>query len=149
MGCSESQLLKMRRYIFIFNAKKKLLSTLQTFQNKMQQVPLKNFNFKIMKKIVSTRMLTYRKFSPNFGWGYLHPCCGQGSRMIVNCECLTLYIQTHIFTVNYHTGHSFYHGENSRKLHTWIGSSGIGLDTCICSCLRYFRERRKRRLKER
>jgi len=29
----------------------------------MQQVPLKNSNFKVVKKIVPTRILTYRKFS--------------------------------------------------------------------------------------
>jgi len=74
-----------------------------------------------VKKIVPIRMLTYRKFSPNFGRGYLHPCCGQGLRMIVNSEGLTLYTQTHIFPANYHIGHSFYHGENSRKFHAWIG----------------------------
>jgi len=52
-----------------FNAKK-LLGTLQTFQNKVQQVSLKNF--KIMKKIKQVTEKKHRKISQNFGWGILH-----------------------------------------------------------------------------
>jgi len=34
----------------------------------MQQVPLKNFNFKIVKKIEQITENKYRKFSQNFSW---------------------------------------------------------------------------------
>jgi len=51
MRCSEPQLLKMLTATFLFFNAKKLLGILQIFQNKMQKVTLKNFNFKIMKKL--------------------------------------------------------------------------------------------------
>jgi len=65
--CSESQLLKMLTATFLFFNAKKLLGTVQTFQNKMQKVPLKNFNLKIMKKIEQVIKNKHRKFSRNFG----------------------------------------------------------------------------------
>jgi len=46
---------------------KKLLGTLQAFQNKMQQISLKNFNFKIVKKIEVTEN-KHKKLSQNFNW---------------------------------------------------------------------------------
>jgi len=39
----------------------------------MQQVSLKNLNFKIMKKIEQVTENKHRKFNQNFGWGILHP----------------------------------------------------------------------------
>jgi len=52
MECSEPKSLKMLTATIHFHFQcKKILHTLQTFQHKMQQVPLKNFNFKIVKKI--------------------------------------------------------------------------------------------------
>jgi len=47
---------------------KKLLYTLQTIQNKMQQVILKNFNFKTVNKIKQITENKHRKFSQNFDW---------------------------------------------------------------------------------
>jgi len=51
----------------------KLIDILQTFQDKMQQVSLKNVNFKIVKKIEQVTENKHRKFSQNFDWGILRP----------------------------------------------------------------------------
>jgi len=39
----------------------------------MQQISLKNFNFKIVKKIEQETENKHRKFSQNFGWDFLYP----------------------------------------------------------------------------
>jgi len=38
----------------------------------MQQVPLKNFHFKIVKIIEQVTENKHRKFSQNIGWSILH-----------------------------------------------------------------------------
>jgi len=67
MGCSEPQPLEMLTATFSFFNAKKLLGTFQTFQSKIRQVLLKNFNFKIVKKIEQVTE-NHRKFSQNFDW---------------------------------------------------------------------------------
>jgi len=88
MGCSELQSLKMLTATIHFHFSKKLLDTLQIFQNKIQQVLLKNFNFKIVKKIKQVTENKHR-FSQNFGWGILHP---QMRLKVKNLKIKILYI---------------------------------------------------------